>query len=78
MKEYDFVRYIEARKKGGFGWLKRFNEETCGDFGAGNYAYLSGRYSAMLAEVISLVGEDRLLELARTQESIDPDVRARE
>lgn len=71
MKEYDFVRYIEASKKGGFGWLKQFNEEMCAGFGPGNYAYLAGRYSAMLAEVITLVGEDRLLELARAQESID-------
>lgn len=45
MTDYSqLVRYIERRKKGGFGWKKDYDTEIAGN----DYAYLSGHYNRLL------------------------------
>lgn len=52
------------------GWLTRFDDTLMAGLGGvgergKSYAYLSGRYSAMVFELIDLIGEEDIRHLAR-------------
>ena len=57
MNKPRLLDYLQARERGGFGWLRDYQQEVMDEFSQhnedkDNYAYLSGWYQGMLSELL--------------------------
>lgn len=70
MRYDDLRKYLDARRKGGFGWLARFDQEVCGG-GEIDMAVLYGHRCALLDAVLDLIPERLLREAIDVAEEIE-------
>jgi hypothetical protein len=56
------VEYIEARRRGGSGWVSRYKKKVSPEM---NYAYLCGWYSEMLNELCEELTEQEIDRICR-------------
>jgi hypothetical protein len=71
MSKKRLVEYIKARRRGGFGWIPRYEKAVCPNR---NRASLAGWYSGMLDELLRELPEreidricDRIIEREEAQ-----------
>ena len=66
-------KYLDAND-GSFGWRARYDAEITSGFGhdeGHRYAYLSGHYTALLDELIRIIGKDKVRALVAAHAALD-------
>ena len=70
---HPIIEYLDSMD-GSFDCMARYDAKIAAGFGAddrSHYAYLAGRYSAMLAELVRMIGPEKVRLLIEAREEID-------